>query len=116
MAATYEPIATQTLGSAATSITFSSIAADWTDLRLVLPNVLDAMVLILFVLDSIPILQLIIQLPDLVVNGSRLQFLPNYICDTNNLRRFSTTSTTIPTFYGSRLTYFLMLAQHTKLC
>ena len=35
MAATYEPIATQTLGSAAASITFSSIAADWTDLRLV---------------------------------------------------------------------------------
>jgi hypothetical protein len=36
MAATYEPIATQTLGSAAASITFSSIAASWTDLRLVL--------------------------------------------------------------------------------
>lgn len=33
--ATYEPIATQTLASAATSITFSSIAASWTDLRLV---------------------------------------------------------------------------------
>lgn len=35
MAATYEPIATQTLGSAASSITFSSIAASWTDLRVV---------------------------------------------------------------------------------
>ena len=34
--ATYEPIATQTLASAASSITFSSIAASWTDLRLVL--------------------------------------------------------------------------------
>ena len=33
---TYEPIATQTLASAAASITFSSIAASWTDLRLVL--------------------------------------------------------------------------------
>lgn len=33
--ATYEPIATQTLASAAASITFSSIAASWTDLRLV---------------------------------------------------------------------------------
>ena len=33
--ATYEPIATQTLASAASSITFSSIAASWTDLRLV---------------------------------------------------------------------------------
>lgn len=33
--ATYEPIATQTLGSAAASITFSSIAASWTDLRFV---------------------------------------------------------------------------------
>lgn len=35
MPATYEPIATQTLASAAASITFSSIAASWTDLRLV---------------------------------------------------------------------------------
>ena len=36
MPATYEPIATTTLGSAATTITFSSIAASYTDLRLVL--------------------------------------------------------------------------------
>jgi len=35
MAATYEPIATTTLSSAASSITFSSIASSWTDLRLV---------------------------------------------------------------------------------
>ena len=34
--ATYDLIASQTLGSAAASITFSSIAASWTDLRLVL--------------------------------------------------------------------------------
>ena len=34
--ATYDKIATQTLSSAASSITFSSIAASWTDLRLVL--------------------------------------------------------------------------------
>ena len=34
MPTTYEPIATQTLGSAAASITFSSIASSWTDLRL----------------------------------------------------------------------------------
>ena len=33
--ATYEPIATNTLSTAAASITFSSIAASWTDLRLV---------------------------------------------------------------------------------
>jgi len=33
--ATYDLIASQTLGSAASSITFSSIAANWTDLRLV---------------------------------------------------------------------------------
>jgi len=36
MATTYEPIATQTLGSAASSITFSSIPASWTDLRVVI--------------------------------------------------------------------------------
>jgi len=35
MPATYEPIATTTLGTAAADITFSSIAASWTDLRLV---------------------------------------------------------------------------------
>jgi hypothetical protein len=35
MAATYEPIATQTLGSAAASVTFSSISASYTDLVLV---------------------------------------------------------------------------------
>lgn len=33
--ATYDLIASQTLGTAAASITFSSIAASWTDLRLV---------------------------------------------------------------------------------
>lgn len=36
--ATYEPIATQTLGSAAASITFSSIPATYTDLRVVWTN------------------------------------------------------------------------------
>lgn len=36
MAATYEPIASTTLGSAATGITFSSIPSDYTDLILVL--------------------------------------------------------------------------------
>lgn len=37
MPATYEPIATTTLGSAAASITFSSIAGTYTDLRIVIP-------------------------------------------------------------------------------
>lgn len=36
MAVTYEPIATSTLGSATATITFSSIAATYTDLRLIL--------------------------------------------------------------------------------
>ena len=36
MATTYEKIATTTLGSAASAITFSSIAASWTDIRVVL--------------------------------------------------------------------------------
>ena len=36
MATTYDKIATTTLGSSASSITFSSIAASWTDLRLVM--------------------------------------------------------------------------------
>jgi hypothetical protein len=36
MATTYEPIATTTLGSAAASITFSSISSAYTDLRLIL--------------------------------------------------------------------------------
>jgi len=40
--ATYDKIATTTLGSAASSITFSSIAASWTDLRLVLGNLVVA--------------------------------------------------------------------------
>jgi len=35
MPTTYEPIATQTLGSAASSITFSSIGSGYTDLRVV---------------------------------------------------------------------------------
>lgn len=36
MAVTYEPITTTTLGTSAATITFSSIAASWTDLRLVI--------------------------------------------------------------------------------
>jgi hypothetical protein len=39
MATTYEKIATTTLGSAASTITFSSIAASWTDLRLTITSV-----------------------------------------------------------------------------
>ena len=42
MPATYEPIATTTLGSAATGITFSSIPATYTDLRVVLVGTTDS--------------------------------------------------------------------------
>lgn len=41
MPATYEPIATTTLGSAASSITFSSIPGTYTDCKVVLRAVLD---------------------------------------------------------------------------
>jgi hypothetical protein len=42
MPTTYEPIATSTLGSAAASITFSSIPATYTDLRVVLTATVSA--------------------------------------------------------------------------
>jgi hypothetical protein len=42
MPATYEPIATTTLGSAATTITFSSIPSTYTDLRLVFVGTNDS--------------------------------------------------------------------------
>jgi hypothetical protein len=42
MAATYEPIATQTLASAAASITFSSIPATYTDLKWVLTGTVSS--------------------------------------------------------------------------
>ena len=42
MPTTYEPIATTTLGSAASTITFSSISSAYTDLRVVLVGTLSA--------------------------------------------------------------------------
>jgi hypothetical protein len=44
MALTYEPIATTTLGSTAASITFSGIAATYTDLRIVLVGTVTSIV------------------------------------------------------------------------
>jgi hypothetical protein len=44
MPATYEPIATTTLGSAASTITFSSIAGTYTDLRLLVVPITSAAV------------------------------------------------------------------------
>jgi hypothetical protein len=41
MPATYDPIATTTLGSAAATITFSSIPATYTDIRLVVTGAMD---------------------------------------------------------------------------
>ena len=45
MPTTYEPIQTYTLGSAAATITFSSIAASWTDLRIVLTGTTTASII-----------------------------------------------------------------------
>ncbi len=42
MPSTYEPIATNTLGTASSSITFSSIPSTYTDLVLVASNILNA--------------------------------------------------------------------------
>jgi hypothetical protein len=44
MPATYEPIATTTLGSAASTITFSSIGSGYTDLRLIVVGSISATV------------------------------------------------------------------------
>jgi hypothetical protein len=41
VASTYEPIASQTLGADAASVTFSAIAATWTDLRLIVTGRTD---------------------------------------------------------------------------
>ena len=41
MPATYEPIQTYTLASVATGITFSSIAASWTDLKIIMVEATD---------------------------------------------------------------------------
>lgn len=45
MAATYEPIASQTLSSSASTITFSSISGAYTDLRLILSHLHTATVI-----------------------------------------------------------------------
>ena len=50
--ATYEPIATTTLSSAAANINFFSIAASWTDLRLVLSFSLAAADFVLYSIQS----------------------------------------------------------------
>ena len=52
MATTYTPISTQTLGSNQTSITFSSIAATYTDLKLVLSGLVQGDVYIRFNSDT----------------------------------------------------------------
>jgi hypothetical protein len=50
--ATYEPIATQTLASAAASIDFNSIAATYTDLRLVLVGSTSASTYLYFTINN----------------------------------------------------------------
>lgn len=52
MATTYEPIATQTLTSTASTITFSSIPATYTDLRLVLVGTCTSAANLLFTLNG----------------------------------------------------------------
>jgi len=52
MAATYEPIATTTLGSAAASIDFTSIGSGFTDLRLVLAGSTSASTYLYFTINN----------------------------------------------------------------
>jgi hypothetical protein len=52
MPATYEPIATTTLGSAASDITFSSISSSYTDLRVVFTGIGDTNVCLRYNSDT----------------------------------------------------------------
>jgi len=101
MAATYDSIATTTLGSAAASITFSSIASSWTDLRIVLnvntTSVNTRYILMRFNSDS----GANYSYTSLGGNGS-ITFSSNGINNTEiYVGDAATTSSTLPTFYTS---------------
>ena len=98
MPATYEPIATTTLGSAATSITFSSIGSGYTDLRVVLSvsstSGNSEGVRIIFNNDSSALYSQTYISGDGSSAVSARATGQNFI-----LLHYSGTSTTIPTFY-----------------
>ena len=99
MPATYEKIATTTLGSAASTITFSSIASSWTDLRLVLTATGSVANYVKLNFNS-----------DTATNYSDVQLYANsggYYSTTDTIAGtiyieggFSQMSTTIPVFYA----------------
>lgn len=95
--ATYEPIQTYTLASAAASITFSSIAASWTDLRLVLTTTTSSNTapLIRFNSDS----GTNYSYTNLNGDGSSASSDRGTNTSFINLGTAGGTSTTIPTFY-----------------
>lgn len=91
MASTYEPIATTTLSSAASSITFSSIPSTYTDLRLILTGTSSGNA------D-----------PELTFNGDNSPSGTNYSRTTlggNGTAADSVRDTSIP-YIVNRLTYF----------
>ena len=97
MPATYEPIATTTLGSAASSITFSSISSAYTDLRLVLTalNSTSAIPYVQFNSDTAANYSSTNIAGDGATAGSNRATGASYL----HLALSGSTNTTYPTFY-----------------
>jgi hypothetical protein len=98
MPTTYEPIATQTLGSAAATITFSSIPSTYTDLRLVLTAVANSSTIGAYIIynnDS----GANYSWTNLRGNGTTAASSVIGPATQINLAFFSSATTTIPAFY-----------------